>query len=113
MRGSWFDGIGLLTGLTALSWTGAYITNADVAACVTLKKLRVVSLLPYLEAPGGPINRDWFLALARLPELSKVTFGTWMGISKARGLRNIEALVNAERHAKGWPPLDLLEEYIP
>ncbi len=111
MHGSWFDGIGLLTGLTALSWTGAYITNADVAACVTLKKLRVVSLLPYREAPRDPITFDRFLALARLPELSKVTFAKWMGISKARDLCKIEALVKTERHAKGWPPLDLLEEH--
>jgi hypothetical protein len=41
-----FGPVVLLTALTKLEWVGGYLTNGDVAGCASLRKLRVLRLLP-------------------------------------------------------------------
>jgi hypothetical protein len=102
---SCFEAIGLLTGLTSLIWEGAIVTDADVAACAGLRKLRELSLVPRSEAPL--IRFETFCAIAELVELSKLRLGVFMRIPTTYCSDDIMAVLNAEKHSRGWPPLDL------
>jgi hypothetical protein len=102
---SCFEAIGLLTGLTSLIWKGEFVTDADVAACAGLRKLRVLSLVPRSKAPL--IRFKTFCAVAKLVELSKLRLGVLMRIPTTYWSDDIMAVLNAERHSRGWPPLDL------
>ncbi len=104
---SCFEAIGLLTGLTQLKWAGGYVTLADVTKVACLTKLHVLRLYPHEPSPHLPHALDWFLALANLPELRSLSLATIMGISSADMTDSIATLINAPRHSRGWPPLEL------
>jgi hypothetical protein len=107
VRGSCFGAIGLLTGLTSLHVSGNCVTDADVAACAGLKKLRRLTLLPNYFSPWGPVSVDAFLDVAMLPELSKLTMSKICGVWGISLVYNREEWFDAERRCRGWPPLDL------
>jgi hypothetical protein len=80
VRASCFEAIGLLTGLTSLYVSGSCVTDADVAACAGLRKLRRLTLLPNNFSPWGPVSLDAFLDVAMLPELSKLRMSKICGV---------------------------------
>ncbi len=93
--------IGLLRQLTSLKWAGKYVTNVDVQTSLGLRKLRVLSILSQIPEPYDPIGADTVFALARLPELRKLSMKGKFG-SRPFGLTDeVQTLVNGERHNKG------------
>jgi hypothetical protein len=110
LSGSLFESIRQITCLTLLDWEGPYVTRADVTACLRLKKLRTLTLVPERPAPRGPIDFWSFVALAQLPELRKLRLGYHMGFLEDWPVEHwnaIDPLFNGERYARGWPALDL------
>ncbi len=123
LRATWscttscFEAIGLLASLTLLTWEGKFVTNADVGACLGLSQLRRLSIRGTDPAPFHRITRQMLVAVAQLPELSTLFLGASFRIrpniltSETKwGLEVTDAgyaLINAKRHAKGWPPLAL------
>jgi hypothetical protein len=109
LSGSWFDSIAALTGLTELEWRGDHLTSPDMDACARIRSLRTLQLLPDRIALSGHVDIDAFLlaflALAKLPELSNLLLGEAMGIQNI--YKEMATLVDAERHARGWPGLDI------
>jgi hypothetical protein len=99
--------IGLLTQLTQLEMQGKYVTNPDLQVWLGLRKLRVMSILPIYPAPFDRITRETFFALAKLSELSKLTVWEKFGDFPSDLTDEIRTGLNAERHSKGWPSLDL------
>jgi hypothetical protein len=103
-----------LTGLTQLRWAGVHISNADVKACAHLKGLRELSLSadPYAKsAPPCAITREAFEDLAKLPQLTKLELSHSLGIRVGLLTDEDQARLNAGRHVRGWPPLDLTNAY--
>jgi hypothetical protein len=101
--------ISLLTDLTSLSWNGQHVTNADVQAWLGLKKLRSLRIEPQSAAPSESdrITADTFFALAGLPELRILSMREKFGSHPFDLTDEVRTLVNAERHKKGWPSLEL------
>jgi hypothetical protein len=127
LRATWsstascFEGIRLLTSLTNLEWEGEYVTNADVEACVGLRRLCMLSIWPNTPAPYDCTTMETVFAVAKLPELRQFYLGggvqshpfiaanderhgTWRGLKLTD---DGKALINGERHTRGWPPLQL------
>jgi hypothetical protein len=99
-----FQAIGLLTSLTSLSWNGGEVTNADMEACVGLRKLRLLKIMAGQALyPSVRVSPETFLAVARLPELARFDMRVTLGSDRGR----IRTLLDFERRSKGWPPLDL------
>jgi hypothetical protein len=115
---SCFGAMGLLTGLTSLTWSGAHVTNDDMDACLGLTQLRVLRITPTHPAPfHSRITYDTLVALAQLPELTTLEVSERFASHRAALMERIHALVKTQRHDKGWPPLNLdlknLEPTVP
>jgi hypothetical protein len=105
---SCFQAIGLLTALTKLEWKGGQVTNADLLVCLGLRTLRVLSIIPRRPARfHDRVTSETILALAKLPELTRIEVQEKFGNTLASLKRDIHAMLPAERHEKGWPPLDV------
>jgi hypothetical protein len=106
-----FGTIQLLTALTRLEWAKGQLTNADVAQCASLRELHVLSLLPDEDSRFGPITLQTFLDVAKLPQLQKLQLGKVLAIvnpgEDVYVADDIHNLLNAKRHSRGWPSLDL------
>ncbi len=100
------NAIGRLTKLTSLKWAGKYVTNG-VQVWTGLKELRMLSILSQTPAPSDRITADTFMALAKLPELRRLTMRSNFETYPFNMTEEIRNLVNAERHSRGWPPLEL------
>jgi hypothetical protein len=103
---SCFGAIGVLKVLTRLEWYGGLLTTADVLACTRLKRLRVLGLFPHPDARRC-VRFSAFLAVAMLPELTKLDMSSLTGISAYQLTDAINMRLNAELHSRGWPPLNL------
>jgi hypothetical protein len=131
------EAIRLLTGLTSLTWGAKYVNNDVLEACLCLKRLRTLSLMPSSPAVFDRISPESFFAVAKMPQLSTLDmtemFGTeppfgmpdqdrvmfdayrqsygWPLFGSRRhpfGLTDeLKAMLDAERHSRGWPPLRL------
>jgi hypothetical protein len=103
---SCYSAIGLLTALTSLEVGRGYVTNADVEACLNLKKLRVVSFWPW---PHGScdVTPETLVAMAKLPELTKLHVNLCCSSQRVSLKNEILAVIRPARHAKGWPALNV------
>jgi hypothetical protein len=122
LRATWsstascFEAIRLLTSLTNLEWEGEYVTNADVGVCSCPQKLGVLRIGPDGPAPSDCTTPETVFAVAKLPELRSLILGQgFQGlpssvIDEKQGFRLTDegkALIDGERHARGWPALRL------
>ncbi len=95
--------VGSLTLLTRFTWRGDRITHADVAACLCLRKLRVLKLWATDPAPSGCVC-EAYLELAKLPELYQFEFNGRLGCMLHEGLcHEIDALFISKMDSRGWP----------
>ncbi len=98
--------VGSLTLLTSLFWRGDRITDADVSACLGLRKLRVLSLWGNEPAPAGSIRREAVLELAKFPDLLHFILPVMHGCMLSGDLGSeVHALLTSKRDSRGWPPL--------
>jgi hypothetical protein len=110
---SCFQAIGLLTGLTSLMWEGDQLTNTSLETCLGLRQLRVLTLFfPYPTCPErragfDPIILETLVALARLPHMKTLKLTEKDCSPQTTLMDDIHALLYADRHDKGWPPLQL------
>jgi hypothetical protein len=104
---SCFKAIGLLTALTRLSWKGWAATNADVEACLGLKELRFLSIEPGNPAYDERVTRDTLLAVAELPELTRFITKDYSMDGGYPLMLEMRARATAQRHAKGWPSVEV------
>jgi hypothetical protein len=93
-----FEAIGLLTSLTSLSWQGGLVNDADMEACLGLRKLRLLRIMA-----KSCVSPKALVAVAKLPELARLGMRVRFGGDRER----VRALLDADRHAKGWPALEL------
>jgi hypothetical protein len=109
--------VGPLTGLTYLLWYGDSVTDADVAACLGLRRLRTLRFFidwrghPLAGAASGPISLDVVLELAKLPDLTLLHLphigSREPGVSLDHVVDEINPLLNSKSYSRGWP----LENY--
>jgi hypothetical protein len=96
--------VGPLTSLTGLSWFGDCIMDADVAACLGLRKLRVLKLGAKEPAPSGCVSREAYLELAKLPELYHFELNGGPGCMLHEDLpQEIDTLLISKMDSRGWP----------
>ncbi len=102
--------VGAVTGLTRLSWVGELVTDADLAACAGLRKLRMWSLtVRSMRLFTSPITHNALLKLAKSPELSVLKLYNLGVCNQFFPPLTDEALaeVNCRRLSRGWPDLDI------
>ncbi len=104
---SCFKAIGRLTALTSLDWIGTRCTNADVGALLSLRRLHALSITPWRSAGSKRIAPETLFGLAALPELRSLKLSEEFGGVQVKMMNDIHVMLRAQRHARGWPPLDL------
>jgi hypothetical protein len=101
------EAIGLLISLTKLEWYGKHLSNDALADLERLTKLQVLHLCPWQACPHPGYDLHRFVAVVKLPELTKVVLGPFAGIRKVDVTDEFVTLINSTRHSRSWPPLAL------
>ncbi len=101
--------VGLLGGLTRLSWAGGFVTDAELEECAGLSKLCTLSLLPNRPACPGSIPLQAVCKLAERPQLSTLVLSDIMGIKYVL-TADLITEINSGRRSRGWPPLHIRYE---
>ncbi len=93
-----------LPGLTKLRWAGRYVTTADLAACAALTGLGVLSLSA--EHFHRPVASSAIIALAELPDLTKLELSETLGVQETLHACEADARRRITWHPRRLLPLD-------
>jgi hypothetical protein len=111
-----FETMKHLTALTRLQWVGGPLTNVDVQVCLGLRELRELGLFPVGRPPGDGVTVATFVALAKLPGLTKLEVKGNLGSEPFHEyVEGPHVGLNEAREARGWPAieLDVVHESFP
>jgi hypothetical protein len=95
----------ILPGLTKLQWAGRYVTDADLAACAAMTDLHVLSLSA--EAFHRAVASTAIIALAELPDLTKLELSETLGVTGSLQTCEAYARRTITWHPRRLLPLDL------